>query len=509
VQAFDQQLADIAAMAVTDSGFIVGNGTTFVLETGLTAQTSLGYTAADVLTKLLTVDGAGSGLDADLIDGTQPTAFALTILDDVDAAAVRATIGVGLGTGDLVAANNLSDVSNVGTARTNLGLVIGTDVQAYNQYLADIAAISPSQGDILYFNGTDYVRLAAGSSGQFLRTQGAGANPNWQTISATGDLLAANNLSDLTNAATARTNLGLAIGTNVQAYDAGLLSIAGLTTTADRGIYTTASDTYAVFTLTSAGRAILDDADATAQRTTLGLGTAAVVNTGTSGATIPLLNAANTFSGNQIFLGEINIDSNGFARNVYKDGGTAIWSAGLRTDNDANYYIYQESGAGSVVVSGSGFTYNANTVWHAGNDGAGSTLDADTLDGVQGSDYVTLTGTQTLTNKTLTTPTINGGTSSTRVIASSETTGTLTVASANETIQATGDITIPNAVFSAGDIILIYAGASSRTITEGSSVTMRLGGSATTGSRTLAARGVAVLFFVSSSEVVVSGGAVT
>jgi hypothetical protein len=40
-------------------------------------------------------------------------------------------------------------------------------------------------------------------------------------------------------------------------------------------IYTTASDTYAVTTLTSAGRAILDDADASAQRTTLGLGTIA------------------------------------------------------------------------------------------------------------------------------------------------------------------------------------------------------------------------------------------
>jgi hypothetical protein len=75
--------------------------------------------------------------------------------------------------------------------------------------------------------------------------------------------------------------------------------------------------------------------------------------------------------------------------------------------------------------------------------------------------------------------------------------------------RLTGDITIQQRVFAAGDIILIYAGASSRTITEGASVTMRLGGTATTGSRTLAARGVAVLFFVSSSEVVVSGGAVT
>jgi hypothetical protein len=39
-----------------------------------------------------------------------------------------------------------------------------------------------------------------------------------------GDLLSTNNLSDVTNAGTARTNLGLAIGTNVQAFDAQLAS---------------------------------------------------------------------------------------------------------------------------------------------------------------------------------------------------------------------------------------------------------------------------------------------
>lgn len=56
-----------------------------------------------------------------------------------------------------------------------------------------------------------------------------------------------------------------------QPLDAGLTSIAGLTTAADKMIYTTAADTYAVADLTAAGRAVLDDADATAQRVTLGL----------------------------------------------------------------------------------------------------------------------------------------------------------------------------------------------------------------------------------------------
>lgn len=66
-------------------------------------------------------------------------------------------------------------------------------------------------------------------------------------------------------AAAARTALG------VQAADAGLTSIAGLTTAADKMIYTTASDTYAVTDLTAAGRALLDDANASAMLTTLGV----------------------------------------------------------------------------------------------------------------------------------------------------------------------------------------------------------------------------------------------
>jgi len=42
IQAYDAQLEDIAGLATTDGGFIVGNGSTFVLESGATARTSLG-----------------------------------------------------------------------------------------------------------------------------------------------------------------------------------------------------------------------------------------------------------------------------------------------------------------------------------------------------------------------------------------------------------------------------------------------------------------------------------
>lgn len=42
VQAYDAQLADVAGLAVTDGGIIVGDGSNFVLETGSTARSSLG-----------------------------------------------------------------------------------------------------------------------------------------------------------------------------------------------------------------------------------------------------------------------------------------------------------------------------------------------------------------------------------------------------------------------------------------------------------------------------------
>lgn len=72
---------------------------------------------------------------------------------------------------------------------------------------------------------------------------------------------------------------------------------------------------------TAAGRALIDDANATAQRATLGLGTAATQNTGTSGANVPLLNGTNTWSGTNFFAAVPNLQTaGGTGAGVWYDG---------------------------------------------------------------------------------------------------------------------------------------------------------------------------------------------
>ena len=74
----------------------------------------------------------------------------------------------------------------------------------------------------------------------------------------------------------------------------------------------------------------------------------------------------------------------------------------------------------------------------------------------------------------------------------------------------TGGVTVPASIFSIGDSITIYNNSgSNQTITQGSSVTMYLVGTATTGNRTLAQRGLATVVCVGTNTFVITGGGLT
>ena len=76
--------------------------------------------------------------------------------------------------------------------------------------------------------------------------------------------------------------------------------------------------------------------------------------------------------------------------------------------------------------------------------------------------------------------------------------------------NTTGGWTVNNSVHTAGDVISLYNDSgSSQNITAGTITTMRLAGTATTGTRALAARGLATLYFQTATEVIVSGVGVT
>jgi hypothetical protein len=89
-------------------------------------------------------------------------------------------------------------------ARTNLGLVIGTDVQTQSDILDDLSNLTQSSDTLPYFDSSS---TAATTS-----------------LTAFGRSL----IAEL-SASDARTSLGVAIGTDVQAYDAELATLAGMT----------------------------------------------------------------------------------------------------------------------------------------------------------------------------------------------------------------------------------------------------------------------------------------
>jgi hypothetical protein len=257
--------AKLAASAVATINLVDSGVTADKLASGSVTIGKLSLTSGDLTGTVITASSIPSGsyasgsiVTADIADN----AVTFAKIQQVASGVLLGRASAGSGNVEAItlteAGRALLDDADAAAQRTTLGL-------------GSIAVQAASGVDIT--GGT-----AVLSSGTITY-----ATINGGVISGITDLAVADGGTGASTASGARTNLGLAIGTDVQAYDAALASIAGLTTASGQIIYTTASDTYAISTITAAGRAILDDADASAQRTTLGLGSLAVKNTVGSG----------------------------------------------------------------------------------------------------------------------------------------------------------------------------------------------------------------------------------
>jgi hypothetical protein len=208
-------------------------------------------------TGTFTLDGAVSGFEtfSSAIGNTNTTYYAI-VNSNGEFEVGLGTVGAGTLSRDTIISSSNSDAAEDFTAGTK---------NVFVTLPAAKAVILDSSGNIVANNGSNLTNLNASNLA-------SGTLPDAR-FPATLPAISGANLTSL-NAS------NLASGTVDNArLDADLAAIGGLTSAADKGIQFTGSGTAGTFDLTTAGKALLDDADAAAQRTTLGLGSIATLNT--------------------------------------------------------------------------------------------------------------------------------------------------------------------------------------------------------------------------------------
>jgi microcystin-dependent protein len=212
-QASDSDLIAIAALSPSNDDIIQRKAGAWTNRTMAQVKSDLALTKSDVGLGSVTNDAqlkAASNLSDVANAGTARTNLGLGDSATKNTGTTTGTVAAGDDsriTGAVQKASNLSDLASASTARANLGVAIGSDVQAYDADLVAIAALAPSNDDVIQRKAGAWTnRTMAQVKADLALTK---SDVGLGSVTNDAQLKAASNLSDLANAGTARTNLGL------------------------------------------------------------------------------------------------------------------------------------------------------------------------------------------------------------------------------------------------------------------------------------------------------------
>ena len=194
-----------------------------------TKLTATDYTAADILTKIKTVDGSGSGLDADFLDGHSyssyaPGASAITsVARTTNVVTVITTTAHGFTIGNTVNIFGVSDTSFNGSfvilaggftttnyTFTQVGTNVTTATQTRAQCYVTITDESiPDRNTTGSLTSPELVAMTTYSNLVGNVTGNVTGNTSGTALNVTGIVAIANGGTNASDIATARTNLGL------------------------------------------------------------------------------------------------------------------------------------------------------------------------------------------------------------------------------------------------------------------------------------------------------------